>query len=263
MKKQLFIVLLAVFVCQVCLSQDLIIYKNGKEVRGKITEVTRTEIKFKKEENPDGPVYSLLKSEIFTIQFANGSQEVFADKTEKITAPAMETKQQTIVDERLKFSGPRIGFTIIGDGWAADKIQDRGKTPFITQFGWQFETRIFTLQNGTCGLFEFVPLVGGLEQGMFLPSISALIGIRGKKGAEFAFGPNLSLTGAGMAIAVGTSFHSENVYFPINLALIPSVGQQRSVSRWEPAYQSYVEVRERVNTGVRVSLLIGFMTRKR
>jgi hypothetical protein len=248
MKKQLFTIALAVIISHACLAQDVITYKNGTEAKVKVMEVTSTEVKFKKEENPDGPVYSELKSKIFMIQFANGSKEVFGDKVEKPVSTATTTgsRQQTFYDDRLRFSGPRIGFTIIGKGTAADFIRDRGKTPFITQFGWQFETRIFTLSEGTTGLFEFVPLIGGIEQGMFLPSVSALMGIRGKKGAEFAFGPNLSLTGAGMVIAVGSSFHSENVYFPINLVVIPSVARNTD---------------ER--TGVRVSLLIGFMTRNR
>ncbi len=265
MKHKLFAIAMAVFISQVCFSQDVITYKNGTEAKVKVIEVTSTEVKFKKEENPDGPVYAELKSKIFMIQFANGSKEVFEDKVEKPVSTATTTggRRQTLNDNRLKFSGPRIGFTIIGNGWAADAIRDRNKTPFITQFGWQFETRIFTLSEGTTAVFEFVPLFGGIEQGMFLPSISALMGIRGKKGAEFAIGPNLSLTGAGMVIAVGSSFHSENVYFPINLAVIPSVGQLRWVDKWDNTSQSYVEVRERVQTGIRVSLLIGFMTRKR
>jgi hypothetical protein len=259
MKTKLIAIALLTFISQVGWAQDVITYKNGTETRGKVTEVTSTEVKFKKEENPEGPVYALLKSEIFMIQYANGDKEVFADKAAPKAFPAEQKKDQFISDERLKFSGPRIGFTIIGKGAAADKIQERGKTPFITQFGWQFETRIFTLEDGTSGLFEFVPLVGGIEQGMFLPSVSAMFGIRGKKGTEFAFGPNLSVTGAGMVLAVGSSFHSENVYFPINLALVPSV------SRMEDQYDIINGTSQQVptRTGVRVSLLIGFMTRKK
>ncbi|MBK5278721.1 MAG: hypothetical protein JJE09_07645, partial [Bacteroidia bacterium] len=258
MKTRLFVIALLAFVSHFCWSQDLITYKNGNEAKGRVIEVTSTEVKFKKEDNPDGPVYSMLKSEIFMIQYANGNKEVFTDKPISKVTDSKEKMALPQYDERLKFSGPRIGFTIIGGGIAADKIRDRGKTPFITQFGWQFETRIFTLKDGTSGLFEFVPLIGGMEQGMFLPSFSALFGIRGKKGTEFAFGPNLSLTGAGMVLAVGTSFHSENVYFPINLVVVPSV------SRLEDQYDSNsMYSQEPTRTGVRVSLLIGFMTRKR
>jgi hypothetical protein len=256
MKTKLFVIAGLAFMSHVCQAQDVITYRNGKETKGRVTEVTSNEVKFKKEENPDGPVYSMLKSEIFMIQYANGNKEIFGDKSVSMGAGINKKMDQPFYDERLKFSGPRIGFTIIGDGLAADKIRELGKTPFITQFGWQFETRIFTLKDSTSGLFEFVPLIGGIEQGMFLPSISALFGIRGKKGNEFAFGPNLSLTGMGIVLAVGTSFHSENVYFPINLAVVPSVSRTNE-------YNSTTGTSEQVHTGVRVSLLIGFMTRKR
>lgn len=256
MKTRLFIIAMFAFASHFCMSQDLITYKNGNEAKGRVIEVTGTEVKFKKEDNPDGPVYSMLKSDIFMIQYANGNKEVFTDKPVSKINESKEKKDQSLYDDRLKFSGPRIGFTILGDGSAADRIRERGKTPFITQFGWQFETRIFTLKDGTSGLFEFVPLVGGIEQGMFLPSVSALFGIRGKKGTEFAFGPNLSLTGVGMVLAVGSSFHSEDVYFPINLAVVPSVSRANE-------YNSTTGTTEQVHTGVRVSLLIGFMTRKK
>ena len=259
MKTRLFVVVWFAFASTACLSQDLITYKNGKEAKGTVTDVTTTDVKFKKEDNPDGPVYVVSKSEIFMIRYANGSKDVFGEKQISTSGEVSEKKNQPFYDDRLKFSGPRIGLTIIGDGLAADKIREMGKAPFITQFGWQFETRIFTLKDGTSGLFEFVPLVGGIEQGMFLPSVSGLFGIRGKKGTEFAFGPNLSLTGAGMVLAVGSSFHSENVYFPINLAVVPSVSKMDD--QFDPLSGTYKQVP--VHTGVRVSLLIGFMTRKR
>lgn len=257
MKTKLFAIAMISFLSHVCQAQDVITYKNGKEIKGRVTEVTNNEVKFRKEENLDGPVYSMLKTEILMVQYANGNKEMFTDKA-ATTGAVKEKKDQTIYDDRLKFSGPRIGFTIIGNGIAADRLRERGKTPFISQFGWQFETRIFTLKDGTSGLFEFIPLIGGIEQGMFLPSVSAMFGMRGKKGTEFAFGPNLSITGAGMVLAVGSSFHSENVYFPINLAVVPSVNKMEG--KFDATGNYY---QERMGTGVRVSLLIGFMTRKK
>lgn len=257
--KYIFILILAL-VSRICLSQDVITYKNGTEERCKVIEITPSQIKFKKENNLDGPVYAIYKSTIVTIKYANGNEDVFSAPPVSMVAPLTEKKEEVpILDKPLKFSGPRIGFTVIGSGEAADKIRKYGKTPFVTQFGWQFETRIFTMKSGMSGLFEFVPLIGGIEQGMFLPSFNALFGIRGKKGNEFAFGPNFSLTGAGLALAVGTSFHSENVYFPVNFAVVPSV------SRISNEYNSFTNTSKDVSvrSGVRVSLLVGFNTRKR
>lgn len=54
-----------------------IIKKDGKIIEGKIIEVGVTEIKYKKCENNDGPVYSILKSDVFMIKYKNGENDVF------------------------------------------------------------------------------------------------------------------------------------------------------------------------------------------
>jgi len=42
----------------------------------------------------------------------------------------------------IELEGPRIGFTSIS-GELANKFRSRDLTPFITQFGWQFESAVF------------------------------------------------------------------------------------------------------------------------
>ncbi len=264
MKTRFVMISVVVLVSHICFSQDVILYKNGTEERCKVIEVTPSQVKYKKEDNPDGPVYTTYKSAIQIIRYANGNEDVFSiPKTSTVapivSTPVVEKKEEDIFYEPLKFSGPRIGFTIVGKGEAADKIRERGKTPFVMQFGWQFETRVFTMKSGATALIEFIPLIAGIEQGMFLPSFNGMFGIRGKKGNEFAIGPNLSLTGAGLALAVGTSFHTENIYFPINFAVVPSVSRRSSEYNSNTGTTRDVSV----HTGVRVSFLVGFNTRKR
>ena len=122
----------------------------------------------------------------------------------------------------MKLSGPRLGITIITGEGAQILKDDFDASPIVTQFGWQFETRFFTLEDGTTGLVEGVVLVGGFEQGLFLPSVSGLIGLRSGKGAEFGIGPNLSITGAALVFAAGFTMSSEGINFPINFAVLPS-----------------------------------------
>ena len=45
-------------------SQDIITKKDGTDIKAKVSEISDSEVKYKKYENPDGPTYSLLKSEI-------------------------------------------------------------------------------------------------------------------------------------------------------------------------------------------------------
>ncbi len=138
----------------------------------------------------------------------------------------------------VKLMGPRLGFTYITPGETADDIAKWDINPFITQFGWQFETRFFTLESGVSGLVEGVILLGAVEQSKLLPSGTLLFGIRGADGFEFGFGPNLSLSGIAFALALGVNLRSENINFPINIAIVPS------------------------SEGVRISLLFGFNARQ-
>ena len=151
-----------------------------------------------------------------------------------------QSPDDAILDEPIRLDGPRIGFTILSAN-VLDKARESipDLNPFLTQFGWQFESRLFRLPNGVSGLVELVPLVGGLEQGKFLPSVSGLLGMRGAKGFEFGLGPNLTPLGASIVLAVGTSIQSNGINFPINLAVVPG------------------------KEGMRVSLLVGFNARHR
>lgn len=80
MKKFLFMLLLLAAVQ--AKAQDVIVMKDGNTVVSKILEITTTEIKYKKFSNLDGPTYTVLKSEVKGINYANGDKDVFE------TAPA-------------------------------------------------------------------------------------------------------------------------------------------------------------------------------
>ena len=105
----------------------------------------------------------------------------------------------TLPDEpRLNLSGPRMGLSLLM-GEAASVYQapeNQGgfdAYPVLFQFGYQFEVQYLN-EGNVQGLFEFIPLVSGLEQGFFVPSMTILHGLRNNKnGLEFAFGPTLSV----------------------------------------------------------------------
>jgi len=49
-----------------------------------------------------------------------------------------------------------------------------------------------------------------------------LVGYRSANGFEFGGGPNVALSGTSLVLAVGVTIQSEEVNFPINLALSTS-----------------------------------------
>jgi hypothetical protein len=72
---------------------DNIILQNGEEVMARVLEVTVEEIKYKRCDNLDGPVYSIKKADVFMIKYANGTKDIFATSN-NTAAKASQTKYQ-------------------------------------------------------------------------------------------------------------------------------------------------------------------------
>ena len=60
-------------------AQDVIVKKDGSAILSKVLEVNTSDIKYKKFSNLDGPTYSIIKSEIMSINYENGEKDVFDD----------------------------------------------------------------------------------------------------------------------------------------------------------------------------------------
>lgn len=104
-------------------------------------------------------------------------------------APVESTRTQ------ISLNGPRMGFSL-ATGDAANVLtgpESEGgynMYPVTFQFGWQKEWQYLSAGDFQA-LVEFIPMIGGLESGKFIPSMTFLNGFRmGKKGWEFAFGPS-------------------------------------------------------------------------
>lgn len=127
------------------------------------------------------------------------------------------------VAQAADLSGPRLGFTHIAKP-SQRFLSDRGygKIEFVSQFGWQVERTFFSIDNGPEGTAALVLLVGGAEQGFLLPSASWVVGMRSYSGYELVAGPNVSISGIGLAIAAGKTFRVGQINVPINLSLVTS-----------------------------------------
>jgi hypothetical protein len=74
---KLFIAALILFASLLTRAQDIITFKNGDEVKAKISEIGLTEIKYKRIDNPNGPLYTVSKASVFMIKYENGTKDVF------------------------------------------------------------------------------------------------------------------------------------------------------------------------------------------
>jgi hypothetical protein len=140
----------------------------------------------------------------------------------------------------VSLSGPRVGFTSLSPG-IIEQLRERSVevSPLITQFGWQFEKQFYSKDSGITAVNEWVVLLGGLEQGVALPSVSWMVGLRTREGAEFGVGPNITPAGVALAVAAGVTFRAGALNVPVNVAIVPS------------------------KSGMRVSILSGFNFRRR
>jgi len=77
MKKIILTTLIAIFTLTLGFSQDVITTRSGESIQAKILEVGQTEIKYKKFDNLEGPVYWILKSVVLMVKYENGTVDVF------------------------------------------------------------------------------------------------------------------------------------------------------------------------------------------
>ena len=187
-----------------------------------------------------------------------------------------------------KLAGPRIGITMVTPGLLANILKkdvsffsdenreywdgtSLGKYGAVmSQYGWQWESR-FADGGDVTGIVEWIALVGGMEKGLFLPSVSSMVGVRTAKGIEFAVGPNLSLGGIAMVIGAGYNFKFGKLNVPINIAYVPSMNktyhheaEYDHTHMWDDEGNAIPPVLESPEysvthqTGARISVMVGF-----
>jgi hypothetical protein len=117
----------------------------------------------------------------------------------QLTKPdSYDARARTPVTEKMNLAGPRMGATFFTGEPArilgAEKAQGGyGAFPVMFQFGYQFEQQ-YLASGQFQALFEFIPMVTGLDQGLFIPSFTIMNGIRANRlGFEFAFGPTFNI----------------------------------------------------------------------
>jgi hypothetical protein len=103
-----FLVLLAgIFFTTLTYSQDVIIKRNGNQIKGKVVEVGTTEIKYKLPDNVDGPLYAVDKNSISKIIYENGRVENLVNDIKDPENYAGQLKRAIKFD----FLGPLIGYS--------------------------------------------------------------------------------------------------------------------------------------------------------
>jgi hypothetical protein len=104
MKKIILLISICILSVSQLWAQDRLFFLSGDETEVKITEVSSSEVKYKRLDNLDGPTFSSLKSDLFMIKYANGDKEMIAAQTAE-PAPAQNEEYTT---EDAAISAPAI-----------------------------------------------------------------------------------------------------------------------------------------------------------
>lgn len=102
-------------------TQDIIIKNDKTEIKSKVTEISETVIKYKKWDNLDGPVYNIVKEEVFMIVYANGQREIIKKATENGSSNPQNhnnsfnsnnQKESSLANQIKETSSPKIDTAI-------------------------------------------------------------------------------------------------------------------------------------------------------
>jgi len=87
-------------------AQDVITLKNGEDIQVLVQEIGAVDVKYKKIDNPNGPNYTLKKSEILIIRYASGSKDIFSEgeKTVSTNTNFILKKSSKVVIEPYVFT---------------------------------------------------------------------------------------------------------------------------------------------------------------
>ena len=134
-------------------AQDIMIRRDGSEVRAKILEINPDEICYKRFDNQEGPVYWERKEEILKIKYANGTEDIFVQAAPQNETIKVKKLRYSGLVELLPYIGDYSGLAIntsygvqlsekyfLGMGTGMNFSEFRTNIPFYATFAMDFST---------------------------------------------------------------------------------------------------------------------------
>jgi hypothetical protein len=174
MKRNLFMLIAAFLFAANLFAQDVIALKTGEEIQASVQEVGINEIKYKRADNSNGPVYVLKKSEVFMIIYQNGTRDSFANSALYST----ETRQtDTSIKQKSRFNKPKgylklveTGLGIENNSLSATMINGYRFAPqFAIGLGVGFDYSKIEKQNYNYYVFDYYDSYYYTEENIVLP----------------------------------------------------------------------------------------------
>ena len=76
--KYIFLFILFIFSSNSIQAQDTLLMRSSENIIVKVIEIGTTEVKYKKQDNLNGPMFSILKSDLLMIKYENGTKDDFS-----------------------------------------------------------------------------------------------------------------------------------------------------------------------------------------
>jgi hypothetical protein len=111
-----YILLFILFICSsnIIKAQDTLSMRSGENILVKVIEVGTTEVKYKKIDNLNGPIFSILKSDLLIIKYENGTKDDFSSikKIEEYNLSGIDPYIQGKLDAQRYYNGYKTAGTI-------------------------------------------------------------------------------------------------------------------------------------------------------
>ena len=207
--------------------QDVIVQKNGEEIKAKVEQVLDTDIKYRKADNPTGPVYSVRKADVFMIKYANGTKDVFTEQPGSTSPQKVPMQKLRFTEKDLQparnatILGGVLVIPILGLGIPSGAIWDKpGLTeplgaaatviaaigiPMVVHMSGK--TRAATGVEGNPGL----RIAGWIGYGLSLSDACVLL-ILGASGTTTSGGPTYSVVALGVATTIIMAIDASQTY---------------------------------------------------
>ncbi len=195
-------------------AQDYIYMKDGSEYKAKVEEITPDIIKFKKFDQPDGPLRTVKVQDVISIRYQDGTEEVFGKTIEGNKAKEETIKEKEYVysyeegkkEERKELEKPQSKFELnghdkyvslgggFGNSHGGAGIRFQFRTGGIVGFGLHCGLGLYTqpIQNNDPKFFQRVMVDFGLK--MFVYKwvyLDAHLGIMGRRHESYLYDSNL------------------------------------------------------------------------
>jgi len=249
--KRILILVLMGFATSLLFAQDVIVKRNGDEIKSKVLEITENTVKYKEFNFQDGPVRNININDVFMIIYENGKRETFKTPVPKPAVAEPSTYKNTATnnssfsgENKVKRNKYKGNYVLIGTGYgnsyggAGIKLDQRigglvgfgyhigvgyfPNAPVLASFGIKFfpyKGLYLDSQFGLTGWEEYYEYYNGNEtyyDSHLLYGPSFLVGGDWVWGKKVGFGFNSAL---GLTYNINAIYYSE-ISLAIDLGFI-------------------------------------------